>query len=123
MNGSSQYADIESDASFTEADLVAWNPWLAGDSDTAPYTNLNNSNSCAVCIGVGSATSTITASATLTTSAALTQTGVIVECQEFYTVESGDNCLTMEAEFGVTLTELYEWNPSSTYTLYYLPTI
>ncbi|GIC88682.1 uncharacterized protein Aud_005079 [Aspergillus udagawae] len=69
---SSQYADIESDASFTEADLVAWNSWLAGNCDTAPYTNLNNSDSRAVCIGVGSATSTTTASATTTTSAAPT---------------------------------------------------
>lgn len=99
-------------------ELMTWNPWLAGDCDTALYANLTDNDSRAVCIGVGSATSTtttttMTASETTTTSAAPTQTGVIAGCQEFFTVESGDNCSTMEAEFRVTLTELYEWNPSS----------
>lgn len=72
----------------------------------------------AVCIGVNSTVSSTTtnpstASATATTSAVPTQTGYIDGCQEFYTVESGDDCSTMEAEFGVTLAQLYAWNPSS----------
>ncbi|KAJ5588268.1 hypothetical protein N7537_010946 [Penicillium hordei] len=41
-----------------------------------------------------------------------TQTGYIYGCQEFFTVESGDDCSTMKTEFGVSLAQLYEWNPS-----------
>lgn len=98
---------------------MAWNPWLAGDCDTALYANLDSSDHRAVCIGVSSAistttTTTTTASATTTTSAGPTQTGVVSGCQEGFTVESGDDCSSIEAEFGVTLAELYAWNPSST---------
>lgn len=38
---------------------------------------------------------------------------LLLDTRNFFTVESGDNCSTIEAEFGVTLAELYEWNPSS----------
>ncbi|PCG89476.1 hypothetical protein PENOC_106380 [Penicillium occitanis (nom. inval.)] len=111
-----QCEDVESDLNLTEAELVAWNPWLAGDCDMALYANLNRSDSRAVCIGVSSTilstTTAATASATTTTSAGPTQTGVVAGCQEFFTVESGDDCSTIETEFGVTLAELYAWNPS-----------
>jgi hypothetical protein len=67
---------------------------------------------------VGSSTSTTattTPSSTIATatSVAPTQTGYIYGCQEFFTVESGDDCSTMKTEFGVSLAQLYEWNPSS----------
>ncbi|KAL4936146.1 hypothetical protein BDV06DRAFT_216894 [Aspergillus oleicola] len=41
-----------------------------------------------------------------------TQTGIVDRCQEYYTAASGDDCSTIEAKFGVTLAQLYEWNPS-----------
>ena len=100
---------------------MVWNPWLAGDCDTALYANLNRSDSFAVCIGVSSAISTTTAAAAATasvttmTSTGPTQMGVVAGCQDFFTVESGDDCSTIETEFGVTLAELYAWNPSSTF--------
>ncbi|PYI36128.1 hypothetical protein BP00DRAFT_474788 [Aspergillus indologenus CBS 114.80] len=94
--------------------LTTWNPWLAGDCDAALYANITGNDRRSVCVGVDdSATSTTTtAAATTATPAAPTQTGVVAGCQEFFTIESGDDCSTMEAEFGVTLAQLYAWNPS-----------
>ncbi|KAJ5436947.1 hypothetical protein N7445_007832 [Penicillium cf. griseofulvum] len=101
-------ADLEEDVNMTEAQLLAWNPWLAGDCDTEIYANLNTSDTRAVCIGVDtSATAT-----TSTTVAAPTPSDTIAGCQEFYTVVSGDDCSTIETKFAVTLAELYPWNPS-----------
>jgi LysM repeat protein len=82
------------------------------------YANLNDTDTLPVYIRVGSSTSTTAtttpSSTTATaTSVAPTQTRYIYGCHEFFTVESGDDCSTMETEFGVTLAQLYEWNPSS----------
>ncbi|OGE52702.1 hypothetical protein PENARI_c009G09663 [Penicillium arizonense] len=115
--GEYQCADIDEDFDITEAQLLTWNPWLGTDCDTNLYASLNDTDTRAVCIGVGSSTSTTAtttpSSTTATaTSVAPTQTGYIYGCQEFFTVESGDDFSTMETEFGVTLAQLYEWNPS-----------
>ncbi|KAI2720884.1 hypothetical protein CBS147332_4124 [Penicillium roqueforti] len=117
QSGDYECANIADDFDITEAELIAWNPWLATDCDANLYANLASGDMRAVCIGVNSTVSATTtnpstASATATTSAVPTQTGYIDGCQEFYTVESGDDCSTMEAEFGVTLAQLYAWNPS-----------
>ncbi|CAG7962411.1 unnamed protein product [Penicillium salamii] len=119
LNSSYKYlcANIEQDFDITKTQLLTWNPWLGTDCDTNLYTNLNNTDTRAVCVGVGSSTSTTTtttpSSTTATaTSVAPTQTGYIYGCQKFFTIESGDDCSTMETEFGVTLAQLFEWNPS-----------
>ncbi|RLL93315.1 hypothetical protein CFD26_102048 [Aspergillus turcosus] len=91
-----------------ETELLAWNPWLAGDCDTELYANLNTSDSRAVCIGIDSSATTTTSS----TSAAPTPTDTIAGCQEFYTVVSGDDCSTIETKFAISLAEFYAWNPS-----------
>ncbi|KAJ5796251.1 uncharacterized protein N7518_004791 [Penicillium psychrosexuale] len=118
-SGDYQCADIEDDFDITEAELIAWNPWLAADCDMNLYANLTDIDARAVCIGANSGASTTTtttpsttSATTTTTPAAPTQTGYIDGCQEFYTIASGDNCSTMEADFGITLAQLYEWNPS-----------
>ncbi|PYH34135.1 uncharacterized protein BO87DRAFT_435923 [Aspergillus neoniger CBS 115656] len=115
--GDYQCEDIESDFNITATELKTWNPWLSGNCDTALYANITGNDLRAVCVGVGSSSSITTTATTATTttktaeSAAPTQTGVITGCQEFFIVKYGDDCSTMEAEFGVTLEELYEWNP------------
>ncbi|KAJ5656875.1 hypothetical protein N7507_008825 [Penicillium longicatenatum] len=103
--GEYQCADIEEDFDITEAQLLTWNPWLGTDCDTNLYANLNDTDTRAVCIGVGSSTSTTAtttpSSTTATaTSVAPTQTGYIYGCQEFFTVESGD-------DFGKACTNLW----------------
>jgi hypothetical protein len=123
----------------TVEQLQTWNPWLAGDCDTALYADLNATDWRAVCVGVGppkttwtfttftlEPSSTVTSAAATATPAAPTPTGVVAGCQKYYTVASGDDCSTLESEFGVTLAQLYDWNPSSTSPLsetihFYLP--
>jgi hypothetical protein len=41
-----------------------------------------------------------------------TQTGVVAECQQFYTVHSGDSCYGIETAFGITFAQFYQWNLS-----------
>ncbi|KAI1114379.1 hypothetical protein F5Y14DRAFT_175542 [Nemania sp. NC0429] len=44
--------------------------------------------------------------------AAPTQTGTAPNCNKYYTVQSGDGCDKIEAQFGITLQQLYQWNPA-----------
>ncbi|OJZ81110.1 hypothetical protein ASPFODRAFT_38012 [Aspergillus luchuensis CBS 106.47] len=118
--GDYQCEDIESDFNITAIRLKTWNPWLSGNCDTALCANFTGNDLRAVCVGVGSSSSITTTTTTVTTtstktteSAAPTQTGVITGCQEFFIVKYEDDRSTMEVECGVTLEELYEWNPSS----------
>lgn len=53
----------------------------------------------------------MTATATKTT-AAPTQTGIVSNCDEYYTVADDDSCANIEALYSITFTELYEWNPA-----------
>lgn len=102
------------------AELLAWNSWLSADCDAALFANLNSTASRAVCIGVWSqsvsaaiTTSTRSGTATSTTvSMGPTQSGVVSGCQLFHTVVDGDDCLSIENEYSVTLAQLYRWNPS-----------
>ncbi|KAJ5177081.1 uncharacterized protein N7482_002958 [Penicillium canariense] len=71
-------ADIEEDVDVTEAELLAWNPWLAGDCDTQLYLNLNENDVRSVCIGTDTNAATISTSST---SAAPTPTDTISDCQ------------------------------------------
>ncbi|KAL2795770.1 hypothetical protein BJX66DRAFT_336675 [Aspergillus keveii] len=115
---------IESSFNITVDQLQTWNPWLAGNCDTALYADLNATDWRAVCVGVGPPKTTWTFT-TFTLEPSST-TGVVAGCQKYYTVASGDDCSTIESEFGVTLAQLYDWNPSSTSPLsetihFYLP--
>lgn len=136
-------ASLADDNSLTLAKLVSINPWLqGGDCDTALFANLQDMYWRGVCIGMnataptGSATSPpATASPTKTESSASvgmcsptnhaggevladeitgpTQSGVASDCQQFYTVQSGDSCSSIEGMFAISFADLYKWNPSS----------
>ena len=43
-----------------------------------------------------------------TTSVDLTQTGIAVNCDEYYNVVAGDSCAAIEEEYGITFAQLYE---------------
>ncbi|KAJ5855411.1 uncharacterized protein N7529_009355 [Penicillium soppii] len=81
-------------------DLVSWKSWLEGDCDTALYANLNATDDCAICIGVGSAAATTTTSGTATqtptttTSSSIGPTPIdtVSGCEKFYTTTKGDDC-------------------------------
>lgn len=46
-----------------------------------------------------------------------TQTGIVVSCKQYYTVQSGDSCAAIDAESAITFAQLYQWNPAGTYFL------
>lgn len=100
-------------------ELMAWNTWLSGDCDTALLANLTIYEDRVVCIGVGSTnittttTSTVSGTTTQTTaSAGPTPTDTVSGCQQYYTTTDGDDCSKIESEFGITLAQFYQWNPS-----------
>ncbi|KAJ5958935.1 uncharacterized protein N7479_006085, partial [Penicillium vulpinum] len=101
-------ADLAGDVDITEAQLLAWNPWHAGDCDTELFANLDNTDTRAICIGIDSSATPTTS----TTVAAPTPADTIAGCSEFYTVVSGDDCSSIQTKFSITLAELYAWNPS-----------
>lgn len=99
---------------------MAWNTWLLGDCDTALWANLSSTASRAVCIGVGSksaaATTTISTGSETATSTTVfmgpTQIGVVSGCQLFHTVVDGDDFPSIESDYGITLAQFYQLNPS-----------
>jgi hypothetical protein len=96
--------DLVSENGITFTELVAWNTWLSEDCDTALFANIIIHDDRAVCIGVGS--TSMTAPATSTVS------GIASNCDECYTVVSGDSCAQIESTYGITFARLYEWNPA-----------
>ncbi|KAK3369408.1 hypothetical protein B0T24DRAFT_707942 [Lasiosphaeria ovina] len=115
-------ASIADDASIPLAQLKTWNPWLGSNCDTALFANLDENDLRAVCIGISSTAPTgsptaepsSTSSGTKTSSVSTgpTQTGIVPGCQQFYTVQSGDGCATIQSTFGITFADFYTWNPS-----------
>ncbi|KAL4942053.1 hypothetical protein BDV06DRAFT_222554 [Aspergillus oleicola] len=83
------------------------------------YHNLSSYNTRAICIGVDtssspttSLTTTIMATTTTLSSMGPTQTDTVPSCKEFYTVDDGDGCDTIEDQFGIIFAQFYAWNPS-----------
>lgn len=95
--------------------FYAWNPAVG---DTCTSLDLGDW----VCIGLqGSApTQTITTKPTSTTTTAgnniatptPVQTGMVSDCDDFYLVQSGDTCSVIAADFDISLTDFYAWNPA-----------
>ncbi|CAG8904008.1 unnamed protein product [Penicillium egyptiacum] len=72
-----------------------------------------------VCVGVtGSTTVTTTTSKTTTAPATTTtspyspqRSGIVSTCKSYYFVGSGDTCAVIAAEYGISLSNFYSWNP------------
>lgn len=127
--------DVASDNNITVATLQSWNSWIGSDCDTGLYANMSYYDERAVCIGINSTaltssagvgpsgtpsasglTSTITGAMTtqtITSSIGPTPSGTVSSCQQFYTVQSGDSCAAIEANFDITFAQFYSWNPES----------
>jgi len=107
------------DYSITVDQLQNWNSWIGTDCDTGLYTNLAYNDERAVCIAVNASAPTSTAGpgpGSRTTSAGAsmgpTQTGIVAGCSEYYTVQSGDSCASIDAAYGITFEQFYAWNPA-----------
>ena len=108
--------DILSIYGISLADLFTWNP-AVGSRCTNLWANTY------VCVGVigGSTTGTITSttasfSSTTTgngiTTPTPTQAGMTKDCNKFHFVSEGDGCYSIGEKYGVTLAQLYAWNPA-----------
>lgn len=114
---------IASDFHITIAQLQTWNPWIGSDCDTGVYANLTDDNQRAICVAVNGSSPTMTATigpSTLvsTTSIGPTQTGIAADCKQYYTVQDGDSCASIDAKFAITFAQFYAWNPASKYSTY-----
>jgi hypothetical protein len=59
-----------------------------------------------------SSTTTTKPSSTTSSPPVPTQTGYIPGCQQFYAVQSGDGCWSIQQQFGITFDQFLSWNPS-----------
>ncbi|KAK3169509.1 hypothetical protein OEA41_008893 [Lepraria neglecta] len=41
-----------------------------------------------------------------------TQSGIASDCDQYYTIASGDSCAKIESQYNDTFAELYSWNPA-----------
>ncbi|KAL3471153.1 hypothetical protein BJX99DRAFT_32306 [Aspergillus californicus] len=57
-------------------------------------------------------TTTTTAGSTYLTAPAPTPSGTTNHCYEWYVVRSGDSCLRISSEYGITVDDMRLWNPS-----------
>jgi LysM repeat protein len=67
----------------------------------------------AYCVeGPPSATTSVKPTATSPGPTSPTQSGITPNCDEYYTVASGDSCSKIETQFDITFARLYQWNPA-----------
>ncbi|KAJ5874990.1 uncharacterized protein N7529_003420 [Penicillium soppii] len=81
-------------------DLVAGSAYCVD-----PLSGWNYGNS------ISNATTTTSVSVA-STPAVPTQTGIVSDCNKYYTAQNGDNCATVAAEFGITTAQFLTWNPA-----------
>ncbi|KAJ6032590.1 hypothetical protein N7540_003322 [Penicillium herquei] len=94
---------------FTLSEFYSWNP-AVGSSCT--YLDVGD----AVCIGKTSSTNTsassVTVTATSTTASGTEEPSTDPSCTTFHKVVSGDTCVSIEEEYGITAAEFLAWNPN-----------
>ncbi|KAJ5788836.1 uncharacterized protein N7518_005847 [Penicillium psychrosexuale] len=88
---------METEFGVTLAQLYEWNPSI-GKTCTNLWLGY------AYCVKGPTATASSSAGTP-------TQTGIASNCNEYYTVVSGDSCAAVEGAFEITFAQLYEWNP------------
>ncbi|EAW24579.1 uncharacterized protein NFIA_041570 [Aspergillus fischeri NRRL 181] len=99
--------DIAATYGITLDQFYAWNPAVGSDCSglRASY---------AYCVMTPATSSTTIPATSITTSAtppAATQAGIPSNCNAYAVTESGDGCQVFVDRNGITLAELYEWNP------------
>lgn len=89
---------------------------LGGDSPVPTGATSTSATGQGSSITAAPSTSTTTSLPVSTTSTAAppaqTQPGVIDSCKKFHTVVSGDYCFALTQEYGISLDQFYEWNPT-----------
>ncbi|KAL5330732.1 hypothetical protein ACEPPN_000252 [Leptodophora sp. 'Broadleaf-Isolate-01'] len=98
-------AAIESEFSITFAQFYAWNPAVGSNCENLWLGE-------AYCVAAPTSTTTSSSTSSTATPPAPTQSGIVAGCTEYYVVQSGDSCASIESEFSITFAQLYAWNPA-----------
>ncbi|KAK2013707.1 LysM domain-containing protein [Colletotrichum eremochloae] len=116
--GSYLCEDIVQGKDFTVSDLVSWNPWIGseGDCDAGLYAGLAPSGERALCIsgagGAGGGGGSPPGTDDPVTPPGPTQPGIVEGCRAYYLAVAGDGCWTIADGHGISLEDLYAWNPA-----------
>ncbi|ETS75935.1 hypothetical protein PFICI_12879 [Pestalotiopsis fici W106-1] len=114
-------SSVEELYNITNEQFHAWNPAVSSDctsgfwSDEAYCVRVAGSEGGNTTITVSSTSASTTFSRTTTTIVpppGPTQDGIPDNCNVYYVAQSGDDCSTIEAEFGITDAQFHEWNPA-----------
>ncbi|KAF2994019.1 hypothetical protein E8E14_001179 [Neopestalotiopsis sp. 37M] len=101
---------VEAAFGISDADFHAWNPAVSSDCLSGFWADE------AYCVGVsgsGSSTTAVTtATPTSVTPPGPTQTGIPAKCNAYYVAQTGDDCGTVEAAYGITDAQFKAWNPA-----------
>ncbi|KAF7904096.1 hypothetical protein EAF00_001430 [Botryotinia globosa] len=79
------------------------NPWVNSDC-SGLYSGLNSTSFRSFCVG--------TSSSAASAPPAPTQSGIVSTCSEFYTVQPGDTCPSIELRYGILFEQFLAWNPA-----------
>ncbi|TQB68082.1 hypothetical protein MPDQ_004049 [Monascus purpureus] len=101
--------DIEQEYGITAAEFLAWNPTV-GSSCSGLWLGY------LVCVdapAIASSSTTPTATSTSTSTSAVpdVEPSTVADCTKYHLVVSGDDCQTIEAQYGITAAQFNEWNP------------
>ena len=108
-------SSVEASYGITDAEFHNWNPAVSSDCGTNFWVGE------AYCVGVAASGVMTTTSATTTASSTSatsvtppgpTMTGIPSNCNNYYLVQTGDSCSSVETEFGITDAEFHAWNPA-----------
>ncbi|KAH9916876.1 uncharacterized protein B0H18DRAFT_1036738 [Fomitopsis serialis] len=125
---------VEANEGLTAAQLLALNPWLDSSCDLEIGEVLcvgpDSAPTSTVTIGTSSVTPTSTVTATVTTSTVLPTTttatattstaspthtniasGSWTNCTTYYTVQTGDSCISIDTSYGIAFSDFLRWNP------------
>ena len=103
--------DIVHSKNFTVSDLLNWNSWIGSseaDCDAGLYAGLAATDERPLCInGVGGSPGTDPV-----TPPGPTQPGIVDGCRAYYLAVAGDGCWDIANNHGISLEDLYAWNPA-----------
>ncbi|KFY12573.1 hypothetical protein V492_03806 [Pseudogymnoascus sp. VKM F-4246] len=99
-----QCSAIASEAGISLADFYSWNPAVGTQCSALWAENY-------VCIGIIGSTPTQPVDNGVATPVP-TQAGMSNHCNKFYKVKANDQCGSVASSQGISLAELYQWNPA-----------
>ncbi|KZL86126.1 hypothetical protein CI238_09105 [Colletotrichum incanum] len=99
--------DLVQGRNITVADLVSWNSWIGteADCDAGLYAGLADADERAVCTNASNGPGPVTPPGP-------TQPGIVTGCRAYYVAVGGDGCWAIANDHGISLDDLYAWNPA-----------